>query len=250
MSTVWSPPPAGWGLHENEVHVWRVQLDRAGESVATLAALLSPEEEERAERFYWVRERDRFVVARGLLRVILGRYLDAPAASLRFTQNEHGKPSLERNREKTLSFNISHSGGVALFAFTRERALGVDIERLRTDLDYERLAARFFSPAEVAQLACLNDTEQRVAAFFRCWTRKEAYIKGQGIGLALGLQSFDVTLAPGEPAQLVATRPDAGEAARWQLQGLDPAPGYAAALAVKGWDWRLQCWTWEGHTAY
>jgi 4'-phosphopantetheinyl transferase len=250
MSMVWSPPPAVWVLPEDEVHVWRVELDRPGHSVATLATLLSPEEEQRAERFYWERERERFVAARGILRIILGHYLDAPPASLRFTQNEHGKPSLARDRAKSLSFNISHSGGLALFAVTRERALGVDIERLRTDLDYERLASRFFSPAEAAQLACLKGTDQRVEAFFRCWTRKEAYIKGQGIGLALGLQSFDVSLAPGEPARLVATRPDAGEAARWQLRGLDPAPGYAAALAVQGWDWRLQCWTWEGHMAH
>lgn len=244
MSTTWPPPPAAWTLPDDEVHVWLITLDRPEVRVAALAAQLSPDELERAGRFYRERARDRFVVARALLRTILGGYLGVPPASLRFALNTHGKPALENHVEAKLSFNISHSGGLALFAVSRDRALGVDIERLRTNLDHERLARRFFSPAEFAQFDCLPE-EAKVDAFFRCWTRKEAYIKGQGVGIALGLDSFDVSLAPDAPAQLLATRPDGGEAARWRLQALQPAPGYAAALAVRGWHWKLKCWRWQ-----
>ncbi|MDT8306295.1 MAG: 4'-phosphopantetheinyl transferase superfamily protein [Anaerolineae bacterium] len=248
MSTVWPLPPAVWALPDDEVHVWLVTLDRPEARVAALAAQLSADELERAERFYRERARNRFIVARGLLRTIVGSYLDAPPPSLRFALNAHGKPVLASHAAAALSFNISHSSGLALFAMTKERAVGVDIERLRSDLDYKRLARRFFSPAEFAQFAALPEEVKR-DAFFHCWTRKEAYIKGQGVGIALGLDSFDVSLEPDTPARLLATRPDAAEADQWQLRSLEPAPGYAAAVAVRGRNWQLRCWRWPDEEA-
>jgi 4'-phosphopantetheinyl transferase len=237
-------PSALWRLPANEVHVWRARLDRLIEDESTRAALLSADEKERAARFYRQLDRDRFVVTRELLRFILSRYLDASPSSLRFVKNEHGKPCLTGSGE-ALSFNVSHSGNVVLLAFARRRALGVDVERLDATVDCDRLAKRLFSPAELAQLAHFTGAEERVRAFFRCWTRKEAYIKGQGAGMALGLRSFDVTLDRGEPVRLLATRPDPQEARRWQLRNLQPAHGYAAALAVEGWNWRMRRRTWD-----
>lgn len=243
MTNSWLAAPATWALRDEEVHVWRAQLDGADWGT-TMGALLSADERERAAGFYRKLDAERFVVARGILRRILAGYLDTAPAALCFVKNEHGKPSLAGENAGSLSFNVSHSGTMALFAVSRKWVLGVDVERCDTDLDYEKLSRRLFSPAEETALASIEDAGERVKAFFRCWTRKEAYIKGQGKGMVLGLRSFDVTLAPGEGARLAATRPDAAEASRWQLRNLQPAPGYAAALAVKGWDWTLRCWTW------
>ncbi len=243
MSAEWPAPPAGWALPADEVHVWRIVLDQPAGDVAALASALTPEERQRAAGFYRPRDQARFVVGRGLLRVILSRYLDAAPADLRFAANEHGKPFLVGDVEGAVSFNLSHSGGLALIAVTLGRAVGVDVERVREYVDHERLARRFFSPAEVAQLDRLPQ-EARVRAFFHCWSCKEAYIKGQGVGISLGLHNFDVTVAPDEPARLLATRPDADEASRWRLLALQPAPGYAGALAVRGQNWRVACWSW------
>jgi 4'-phosphopantetheinyl transferase len=243
MTGEWVRPPAVWVLPDDEVHVWRMALDQGAEAIARLDAVLTAGERARAAGFYRPRDQARFVAGRGLLRVILGRYLDAAPASLQFDLNEHGKPRLVGDAAEALSFNLSHSGGLGLAAVTRGRAIGVDVEQMRADVRHGRLAKRFFSPVEVAQLDCLPE-EARIAAFFHCWARKEAYIKGQGVGLALGLQSFDVTVAPDKPARLLATRPDAAEAARWRLVSLQPEPGYAGALAVRGHDWRLACWSW------
>jgi 4'-phosphopantetheinyl transferase len=233
-------------LPPDEVHVWRASLDGAAEDAATMTELLAADEKERAATFFRPRDREQFVVTRGLLRIILGRYLENDPSSLRFVKNEYGKPFLAQDGGAALSFNVSHSGNMAVLAFSRGRALGVDIERLNAALDCDRLATHLFSPNELGQLARFTDAEERVAAFFRCWTRKEAYIKGQGMGTVLGLQSFDVTLGLDEPARLLATRPDPGLAERWQLRNLQVAQGYVAALAVEGWDWRMRCWTWNG----
>ncbi len=209
-----------------------------------MGALLSDDERERAAGFYRKLDAEQFIVARGILRRILAGYLDTEPAALRFVKNEHGKPSLAGKNAGSLSFNVSHSGAMGLFAVSWKRPLGVDIERYNRKLDHGRLAGRLFSPLENEALGCLEDEEERMQAFFRCWTRKEAYIKGQGKGMALGLRSFDVTLTADEP-RLAATRPDAAEAASWQLRDLQAAPDYAAALAVRGWDWTLRCWNWN-----
>ena len=232
-------------LDNNEVHVWRASLDLTASHVQILQQTLAPDERARAERFYFQKDRAHFIVARGLLRVILGRYLDRPPDQLRFCYNSNGKPALakEFNRD-TLCFNLSHSHGLALFAVTRGRELGVDLERVRPHLADEQIAERFFSPREVAMLRALP-TNMRTEAFFNCWTRKEAYIKARGEGLSFPLDQVDVSLAPGEPVALLSAKADPHEASRWSLQELAPGPSYAAALAVEGHDWRLRCWQWS-----
>jgi 4'-phosphopantetheinyl transferase len=198
----------------------------------------------RAERFYLQKDREHFIVARGLLRAILSRYLDMKPSQLRFCYNCHGKPFLATTSGRdTLSFNLSHSHGLALCAVTRGRKIGIDLERVRTDFACEQIAERFFSPRENAALHALPSS-MRHEAFFTCWTRKEAYIKAKGEGLLLLLDQFDVSLAPGEPATLLNSRWDSQEASRWSLQELILSPGYTAALAVEGHGWRLTCWQW------
>ena len=243
---MWAPPPDNLILNDDEVHVWRAALDLTVSQVQHLKQTLSPDELARAARFRFPKDRDHFIVARGVLRTILGRYLGLEPSRLRFCYSPYGKPSLDREcGGDSLCFNLSHSHGLALFAVTRDRELGVDIEYLRRDLADEGIAQRFFSPPEVAALSALP-TGVRGVAFFNCWTRKEAYIKARGEGLSFPLDQFDVSLAPGEPAALLRTEGDPQEASRWSLVALSPGADYVAALVVRGHDWKLEGWQWPG----
>lgn len=231
-------------LAGDEVHVWCVFLDRATPHITSLQQILSADECERAERFYFPKDREHFISARGLLRAILGGYLEVDPGRLRFCYSPYGKPALDRAwGGDTLRFNVSHSDRLALYAVTCNRELGVDVERIRPDFAGEEIAERFFSPNERAALRRLHP-DVRCDAFFNCWTRKEAYIKARGEGLSLPLDQFDVSLTPGEPAALLNTRGDPADTSRWSLREIAPAPGYAAALCVEGSGWQLKCWHW------
>lgn len=231
-------------LADDEVHVWRFSLDLETPRVQSLQRTLASDEQARANRFHFRRDRDRFIVARGLLRVVLARYLDTNPGQLRFCHNSYGKPSLVSiDGQDTLNFNVSHSQELGLYAITRNRRIGVDLEYIRTDFACEQVAERFFSSRERATLRSLAPRLKH-QAFFTCWTRKEAYIKARGEGLSLPLDQFDVSLAPGGPAALLNTRGDPQEANRWSLRELKPGPGYVAALAVEGQGWQLRFWQW------
>lgn len=227
-------------LGKHEVHVWRAALDRAGACLDGVQEILAADERERAERYRFRKDRERFVAARGLLRRILSRYCGLPPGQLKFDYNAYGKPCLrEEVNGQDVRFNVSHSGGLALYAVGSGRALGVDVERIRARVCEEQIAERFFSPTEVADLRSLPAGLQP-RAFFNCWTRKEAYIKARGEGLSMDLDRFDVSLSPGEPAALLKHRDDAREASRWVLRDLRVDAGYVAAIAVEGHDWRLR----------
>ena len=214
-------------LEPGEVHLWLVDLSR-GEP----RAFLSGEERERAARFHFERDRGRYSVCRSALRELLAGYLDAAPEEIEFRYGEAGKPELAQG---SLRFNVSHSHDLALIAVAREWELGVDIERIRTGVEREGIAERFFSPGEAAVLRAMA-AEERDEAFFRCWTRKEAYVKARGGGLSIPLDSFDVTLDR-ERAELSR----AADAERWRMMTLDTAPGFAAALVVEASVRRLRC---------
>jgi len=231
-------------LTPDEVHLWRASLDvTVTARVTRLGRTLAPDERERAARYRFERDRVRDIVARGTLRAILGRYLDLDPAGLRFVYGPQGKPALAPEHGRELSFNLSHAGDVALYAVTRGRRVGVDVEQVVPDVAGSTVPEHTFSPHEVAVLRALPLDEQ-TAAFFRCWTRKEAYVKALGAGFSLDLTSFDVSLAPGEPPALLATRHDPTEAARWSLHDVDAGPGYVAVLVVEGHDLRLTYRDW------
>lgn len=241
----WLAPPANLTLSSNEVHVWRAALDQPALLVRNLAQILSTDEYNRAQRFHFERHKRRFTVGRGVLRTILGWYLDIEPSQLEFSYGPQGKPYLAKQfGDQTLQFNLTHSHELALFAFTLDREIGVDLEFIRPMLDLEAVATRFFSTKENADLARIP-TSQKGEAFFTCWTRKEAYIKARGEGLSMPLDEFDVSLSPGEPATLINVRIDPQEVTRWSLQALDPAPGYVGALMVEGRKWDLSCWQWS-----
>lgn len=244
-SASWNSPPKTLTLPSNAVHVWRASLEVSVSCLQALKNTLAADECARAKRFYFQEHRERFIAGRGLLRNILSRYLDKKPGQLRFCYNSYGKPALiEDTNAEGLRFNLSHSHDMALYAVTRGREIGIDIERFRPDVEAEKLAERFFSPREATVLRALPE-DLRKEGFFNCWTRKEAYIKAEGEGMSIPLSAFDVSLTPGEPAALLRSQKDPQEASRWSMQALDPEPGYAAALAVKGHDWELKCWQWS-----
>lgn len=233
-NSIWSSPPFSPSLQAGDVHVWRLALDVA---VEPFLELLQPDELDRANRFYFERDRKRFAIARGFLRVLLGRYLQNDPKSLMFSYGAYGKPALAV--ETVLRFNMSHSGSMALYALTEGREIGVDVEQMRADFTSDDIARRFFSPFEVESL-CGLPREGRVEGFFRCWTRKEAYIKATGRGLSQPLDGFDVTLGPRERAALL--RNDDGTHERWTMANIEVGPGYAGALAVEGPISSIQFW--------
>lgn len=213
----------------NEIHVWQARLDREADALRQLEATLSSDEIARARRFHFERDRNHYIVGRGILRELLGKYLGQDPAALEFSYGEHGKPQLAgANASSGLSFNLSHSGGLAVYAFAKERNLGIDVEQIRPDFVSEDIARRYFSAHEVNDLLSLPVAD-RTEAFFRCWTRKEAYIKARGAGLQIPLDSFSVSFLPGQPAQFLS-----GVDSSWQLVELDAGEGYAAALAYDG----------------
>jgi 4'-phosphopantetheinyl transferase len=236
-------------LPEDEVQLWRIDLEALGPEESRWQKLLSSDELERASRFHLPRDRQRFVTSRALLRTILSAYLATDPGTLSFSYSSKEKPSLgPAHADSNVAFNISHSGGVALLAFTRGREIGVDVEQARSNFELEAIARRFFSPAEQKQLADVP-ADERPDAFFRCWTRKEAYIKATGDGLSLPLRQFDVALEAGTSNALLATRPDGSEAARWLLREVPAGPGYIAALCVRGQDWKLNDWSRSLHSS-
>ena len=240
----WSVPPEDVQLADDEVHVWRASLQAPQAVVQSFRAYLSQEELLRAGRFYFDRDRNGYIVARGLLRTLLGRYLHMEPAELRFRYNAYGKPELDvSSSPRVLHFNVSHSHELALLAFTYDRPLGVDIEFMRPNIEFESLAKHSFSSNEISVLRALPQ-DAIPQGFYNCWTRKEAYIKARGMGLSLDLHLFDVSLRPGEPATLLASREDPHEVSRWVFQVLHPDPDYAGALAVEGQGWKLSTWQW------
>jgi 4'-phosphopantetheinyl transferase len=213
-----------------QVDIWRAGLDLCPADLDALTAVLDGEELGRAAQIRTERERQHFVAARGLLRTLLGRYSGLDPETVAFVYNQYGKPAFAQNA--SLYFNLSDSHGAALFAFTRDAQVGVDLEQIRDSVAYEALAERFFTAGERAALEQLDPSRRR-EAFFTCWTRKEAYAKGLGETLAVALNRFDVTVDPREPARLIVDRGDPEAVRAWSLLDVDAGPGFRAAVAVK-----------------
>jgi 4'-phosphopantetheinyl transferase len=212
------------------VDVWYAHLDTAG-LADSLRPLLSPDELQRADRFRFEKDHRRYVAARGLLRMLLGNYLDQEPAELAFNYAEAGKPSLIQPNSPNLHFNISHSENAGLYAFSSSCPVGADVEWIRSVVEINELAARYFSVAECAALQAVEPAG-REAAFFRCWTRKEAFIKALGTGLGHPLNSFSVTVDRDDPVKIEWARDDARAREKWTLQHFDIEPGLIGAVAV------------------
>lgn len=240
----WGAPPDVLRLLDDEVHVWYADLERLKPRLPALLQVLSPKEREHAQRYRRTEDQAQYAIGHGLLRVILGRYLSVAAERLEFGRGPHGKPYLAWPVAASLRFNMAHSRACALYALARGRELGVDVEYVRPDFAYEEIVPQFFAPAEIAALQALP-VEVRRHAFFICWTRKEAYIKAQGMGLYLPLDQFAIPFIAGQQPMLSLSADEAGEAARWSVRDLYPASGYAAALVAEGHGYRISLWRWQ-----
>lgn len=223
-------------LVPGEIHVWRINLAIPGYGWQSLTTLLTDDERAKAQRFHFERHRRRQVVGRAALRTLLGDYLQCPPQSIGFAYNSHGKPRLAEDGVG-LSFNLSHTQEVMLAAFVLNSEIGIDIESVQRDVDCMEIGQRWFSQLESRSLRALPENARR-DAFFRAWSRKEAYIKARGEGISHPLQRFSVSLDTSEP-RLIEHLDDARETQRWRTIDIDAGNEYRAAVVVETADWAL-----------
>jgi 4'-phosphopantetheinyl transferase len=235
----WPAPPNHVPLAANDVHLWAARLDLPSEALVHFTGLLSEDEHARASRFRFERDRNRFVVARGVLRSILATQLDSAPDELQFEYGPNGKPALTGClAQGGLFFNLAHSEDLVLIAVTRLGPIGVDVESVRPMADADELVARFFSVRENARFETLP-ANQKDAAFFNLWTRKEAWLKATGEGIGHLLNRVEVTFLPGEPAQLLALPEKPGLSRDWILRELTPANAFVGAVALPNFQFSI-----------
>jgi 4'-phosphopantetheinyl transferase len=231
-------------LAEGEVHIWSMNLDFPIRTYPELYELLSNDERERAQNYRLAIHRNRFIMGRATLRILLSSYSGVEPARLIFSYGPWGKPELVPSSQgSTLRFNLSHSEGWTLYAITNKDAVGIDLERIRKNVNIDRIAIQYFSPREIEELQRLPDSLRR-HVFFQCWSGKEAFLKACGQGLALPLHRFDVCVAPDGLLMQLHLPPEIAAGQRWQLYSIPCAPEYAAALAVQGDECLIKCWNW------
>ena len=242
---VWRSPPEQVSLSDKEIHIWRANLNLLPNQIQSFGPIFSSDEWQRAQRFYFERDRIRFIAGRGILRTILSRYLALPPGQIEFCYGPHGKPSLtDICGDQSLCFNLSHSADLALYAVTRDRQIGVDIEQVRP-VEADQLAQRFFSPREYAVINSLP-LQQQQTAFFQLWTCKEASLKATGKGIS-GLEQCEISLGIKQPPQLIRLNGDALSSDDWSIQQLTPAHGYVASLAAEGVDLQISYFKFLNH---
>ncbi len=230
----WLRPPSELRLQPNEVHLWRSSLDLPLEAIEFFAKFLSSDEQIRADRLRFDHHRQRFIVGRGILRSLLGRYLQIAPDRVQLIYSKTGKPALENQR---LQFNVAHSQGLALYAVTLDYPVGVDLEEMRAIADLNALTQRFFTPKEHMAI-CNLPASQQSQAFFRHWTCKEAYLKATGDGLAK-LQDLEISL---DAHQAYLTRVPQGKIADWHLREIRPAENFVGAIVTSRQTCTLTCW--------
>ena len=236
----WCVAPERLEINPDEIHIWMINLNESKNDIDQVKSLLSMDEYLRMERFRHEERRDCFAIAHGALHEILGNYLNVSPEIINFNYNYHHKPSISTATNRlNLDFNLSHSAELAVIGIARNRRIGVDIERISDDRLSGRIPERFFSLQETRSLRSLPK-EQQLTAFFSCWTRKEAYVKARGLGLALPLAEFTVSLAPGEKPALLEMKSDPSEIENWSLVDIELPAGYCGAVAVEGKKFSLE----------
>jgi 4'-phosphopantetheinyl transferase len=222
VEEIWQQPPTLPTLPANTIHIWRLRPENRL-ATSDYIAFMQPEERERASRLLFSADQQQSIASRGTLRLLLAHYVSADPRDVRLAYGEQGKPYLAGGN---LRFNLSHTRTLALFAFAREIDLGIDVEDIQPSNDLDAVAEQNFAPPERAALLALPHSE-RAAAFYRCWTRKEALLKAEGSGLFRALDTFAVSFLSGEPAKVIAG-PDG-----WDLRHIDAAPNAVGAIAWK-----------------
>ena len=246
-------PPTVWReiseiprVEPPEIHVWRINLVRPPPETARLQNILSDDGKKSAARFHFAHDQRRFVVRRAVLRQLLAVNLDLHPEEIKIDSAHFQKPKIAAaQNSRRLQFSSSHSGDWALIALAQNGEVGVDVEQHRPLPDAADLVKNYFSDWEIAEFARLSEP-MRAEGFFNCWTRKEAFVKALGLGLTYPLKNFSVTLAPGQPAALVAVSGDANAREKWRMVSLDVAPAHAAALVFEAGLSAVRCFEWRG----
>ena len=240
----WCTPPPRLSLSGQDLHVWRAFLDLPGRSIQDLKGSLSIDERMKAENFHFERDRSRFIAARGILRLILSSYLSVEPGTIQFCYEEGGKPRLHRAFCDTgIQFNLSHSEGLALYVFTRDHEVGVDVEYMREISEMGQIVEQFFSVRERAFFATSPSNEKR-EMFFSWWTRSEALMKAAGEGLSYPIDNSSGIPTIGESVGS-SGRGDAKEGPRWSTWAVRPAERFAGAVVAEGEGWDVQYWQWQ-----
>ena len=237
----WRQAVPGELINSNKVHVWRASLDVTTVELESLLGSLSVDELARAERFHFERDQKRFIAARGILRKILGSYLNKHPGKICFEYGAHGKPMLVHEAgDENICFNLSHSGSLALYAVTLRKKIGIDIENIRDDISIGQVAGQFFSQNEISSLEKI-DINKRSGLFFQYWTRKEAFLKARGEGISFPMEQCDVSLISGGLLSPVTVQDNNTEISSLYVQDLFPGNGYAAAIAIEDSDCNISC---------
>jgi 4'-phosphopantetheinyl transferase len=216
-------------IEKGSLYVWSGLTNVESQILDAYVSVLSVDEIGRADRFRFEKDRSHFVVTRGVLRYLLSAYTGLPAQEIAFEYGPKGKPELAHNASK-INFNVSHSHGMGVWAIAFNGVVGVDVEYVKRSVDIDAVGKRFFSDNEWRHLRDLPEDERR-QSFFRCWTRKEAFVKALGDGLTFSLKAFDVTV--GDVAQLKRVE-GMTDHQKWTLQTFEPAPDFVGALAFEG----------------
>ena len=238
----WPVAPTTVRLEPGQLHIWAAALNEFVSQAPILGSLLSPAEQARAEKFKLLEHRNHYLVRRGLLRLILSRYLQQHPSAIHFQHGPKGKPELRRKENSLpLFFNTSHSAEITVCAVTSACPIGVDVERTRQIPEIEGIARRFFLPRETQTLMALSP-EARLQAFYVCWVRKEAFLKATGEGISAGLARVEVTVAPHEKPMVVSIAGEQRVHEQWQLHPFSPAPGYVGCVAYRNAPLVLSQW--------
>ena len=231
-----------------EAHLYSIFLDRAPGEMVEIKEWLSPEEKARAEKFRFDLHRNRFIAGRAALRQLLSAYVGAPPESLCFVYWQNGKPELQQvQADVPLTFNLAHSDNLGLIGLSRSAAIGVDLERVRFLDDFDELVRRFFSPAETRAFLGLSFSE-KPQAFFNLWTRKEAWLKATGEGIAYSLNQVEVSFSPEDTAVIRRLPAGNGEVEDWSLEAISVSPGFAAAVVTHSPHFHARFLNWPDHT--
>lgn len=244
VCSLWQAPAERPHLQYNEVHIWRASLNLPEAQLLMLGETLSRDELRRGDKYYFKQDRQHFIAARGILRNILSRYLQVNPVEIEFSYTPHGKPLLSHLiDDKGLSFNLSHANDLVLCALALNRKTGVDLEYIRQDFEWRDIAERFFSSEEKSELQLISENI-RCKKFYTYWTRKEAFLKSIGTGLAVDPKNINVTKQSGQSVWVMQPIQFTGTPEQCSLFDLDPGFGYAAALAVEGKGFKIKCWQW------
>ncbi len=239
----WDPATTPIPLGDDDVHLWKAHIARSQDAVERLWQVLESDEKERAERFRFERDRNAFVVSRGLLRTLTAEYLSCGVEAIDLVQGPYGKPQLA-GPVSDLRFNVSHSGDLSVLAFASGAEIGVDVEKTTRDIPFLDIGRRFFARSEMDVMERLPSARIR-DAFYACWTRKEAYIKALGLGVTHGLSNFAVSVHPDDAPSLLASDLDPAAPERWEIADFYPDRGYRGALAIQGKGRAVRLFEWR-----